>query len=113
MIFYQPQILIHIRFTRICDEQTAKYGRIREAVMRAIKICVERNILKEFLVSRETEVIDMMDTLFNEEQLLKPTARKSTTQEKSKDAARDSEKGVMRDSEKGEARVLLKPSKTS
>ena len=60
----------YIGFTRICDEQTAKYGRTREAVMRAIKICVERNILKEFLVSRETEVIDMMDTLFNEEQLL-------------------------------------------
>ena len=34
-------------------------------------ICKDRNVLKEYLGSKEQEVIDMMMTLFDDEQILK------------------------------------------
>ena len=53
------------------DEQVKLFGRTREAVTNTINICKDRDILKEYLSSREKEVADMMMTLFDEEQVMR------------------------------------------
>lgn len=61
----------YVIFTRVCNEQVAIYGRTREAVQEAIRICKERNILKEYLSSREKEVVDMLMELYDEQEVLR------------------------------------------
>ena len=45
-------------------------------------LCKDKNVLKEYLESREKEVIDMMVTLFDEEKIMK--AHDKTIMEQSK-----------------------------
>ena len=61
----------YIEFTKISDEQVKLYGRTHKAIVETLRLCIENNVLKDFLRSKETEVIDMMTTLFDEETVLK------------------------------------------
>ena len=56
----------YVTFTKIYNEQCKIHGRTEQAVRETIRICKDRNVLKEYLESREKEVIDMMVTLFDE-----------------------------------------------
>lgn len=47
------------------------HGRTREAALETIRICKNQNVLREYLLGREREVVDIMMTLFNEEYILK------------------------------------------
>lgn len=40
-------------------------------ILETIRICKNRNVLKEYLENKEQEVVDMMMTLFDDEQILK------------------------------------------
>lgn len=62
-------------FTKVCDKQVALYGRTREAIMETIRICKDKNVLKEYLESREREVVDIMMTLYNEEEIMRSYIR--------------------------------------
>ena len=42
-----------------------------EAVTETIRICKDRNVLKEYLESREKEVVSSMMSLFDEEEIMK------------------------------------------
>lgn len=59
----------YIIFCKVYREQRKRYGNTREAVTETIRICKDRNMLKEYLESREQEVVDMMMTLFDDEQI--------------------------------------------
>lgn len=61
----------YVTFTRIYNEQVKLYGRTREAVLETIRICKDKNVLKEYLLDREQEVVNIMMTLFNDEYILK------------------------------------------
>lgn len=61
----------YVIFTKVCNEQVAIHGRTREAVQEAIRICKERNVLKEYLSSREKEVVDMLMELYDEQEVLR------------------------------------------
>ena len=61
----------YVVFTRVCNEQVAIHGRTREAVQGAIRICKDRNVLKEYLSSREQEVVDMLMELYDEQEVLR------------------------------------------
>ena len=61
----------YVLFTKVYDEQRKLYGRTRKAIEETIRICKERDVLKEYLESREGEVVTMMMTLFNQEQIMK------------------------------------------
>ena len=61
----------YIIFTKVYNEQRKKYGATKEAILETIRICKDRNVLKEYLENREQEVVDMMMTLFDDEQILK------------------------------------------
>ena len=87
----------YVAFTRIYNEQMKKYGRTRRAVLKTIQICRDKNILKEYLESREKEVINIMMTLFDDEYILK-----TYIAEKEKEAARKAaRKAVVRLHQKG------------
>ncbi len=60
----------YVAFTKIYREQYRLYGRTQKAVMETIRICKDRNVLREYLESREKEVVDIMMTLFNQEYAL-------------------------------------------
>lgn len=59
----------YVTFTKIFDEQVKKYGLVEEAVRETIHICRDRNILKKYLEGRESEVVDIMFTLFSQEEI--------------------------------------------
>ena len=61
----------YVTFTKVCQEQTSIYGRSRKAIQEAIRICKNRNVLKEYLESREKEVIDMMMDLYDQEEVMR------------------------------------------
>jgi predicted HTH domain antitoxin len=61
----------YIKFTKVYDEQRKKYGRKQEAILETIRICKDKNILKEYLESRESEVITIMMSLYDEEEVMK------------------------------------------
>lgn len=73
----------YVLFTKVYDEQQKIYGRTKKAIVETIRICKQRNILKEYLESREKEVVTMMITLFDNEQIMKnhdATIRREATE---------------------------------
>ena len=57
----------YIIFSHVLDNQIQKHGRNKTAVEETIRICKREGVLKEYLESREKEVIDIMITLFGQE----------------------------------------------
>ena len=60
----------YIVFCKVFNEQTKQYGMTQEAVRETIRICKNRNVLGEYLQSKEKEVVTMMMSLFDEEQIM-------------------------------------------
>ena len=60
-----------ITFTKICNKQVALYGRTRKAILETIRICKTKNVLKEYLESKEREVVDIMMALYDEEEIMR------------------------------------------
>ena len=61
----------YIIFSKVYNEQRKLYGNTKKAVTETIRICKNRNVLKEYLESKEQEVVDIMMTLFDDEQIMK------------------------------------------
>lgn len=59
----------YVSFIKVFDEQVKKYGLTVQAVREAIRICKDRDVLKEYLSGRESEVADIMITLFSQEEV--------------------------------------------
>ena len=47
----------YVTFTKVYNEQMKQYGRTRETIMETIRICKDKNVLREYLQSREKEVV--------------------------------------------------------
>ena len=65
----------YIIFSRVYNEQRRLYGNTRRAIEETIHICKNRNVLREYLENREQEVINIMMTLFDDEQVLNAYAK--------------------------------------
>lgn len=65
----------YIIFSKVYNEQRKLYGNTKQAIIETIRICKNRNVLKEYLGSKEQEVVDIMMTLFDDEQILKAYAK--------------------------------------
>ena len=61
----------YVAFTKVYNEQVKRHGRSREAVTETIRICKDRDVLREFLAGREKEVISIMMALFDEEKIMR------------------------------------------
>ena len=79
----------------MCNEQRKKYGQTKKAVTETIRICKDRNVLKEYLENKEQEVVDIMMTLFDDEQVLEAYAKDIKNSEARETAERMIRKGKM------------------
>lgn len=61
----------YVRFCHVFDEQVRIYGRTRKAVEETIHICLNENVLTEYLTRQREEVINIMLTLFDQETIIK------------------------------------------
>ena len=61
----------YVAFTKVCNEQVKAYGRTRKAIRATIRICKDKNVLKEYLESREQEVLDMLMELYDQEEVMR------------------------------------------
>jgi len=59
----------YVAFTKVYNEQVKIYGRTRKAVTETIRICKSKDVLKEYLTEREKEVISIMMSLFDKEEI--------------------------------------------
>lgn len=80
----------YVVFTRVCNEQVKIHGRTRKAVREAVRICKDRNVLREYLESREQEVLDMMMELYDQEEVLR-----SYVESERYDAAKETAKRLL------------------
>ncbi|EOS21359.1 hypothetical protein C806_04342 [Lachnospiraceae bacterium 3-1] len=61
----------YVAFTKVCNEQVKAYGRTRKAIRETIRICKDKNVLKEYLESREQEVLSMLMELYDQEEVMR------------------------------------------
>ena len=85
----------YIIFCKVYNEQRKKHGQTKKAVTETIRICKNRNVLKEYLESKEQEVVDIMTTLFDDEQVLEAYAEDIKNSEARETAERMIRKGKM------------------
>ncbi len=85
----------YIIFCKVFNEQTRRHGMTRTAVTETIRICKDRNILREYLVQREKEVVTIMMSLFDEEQIMKSFIKSERHDEARETAERLIKKGKM------------------
>lgn len=57
----------YVDFTKVYNEQVKLHGKTRKAVLETIRICKDRNVLREYLSGREKEVMHIMMGLFDQE----------------------------------------------
>ncbi|MCI9006365.1 MAG: hypothetical protein HFH39_14325 [Lachnospiraceae bacterium] len=72
----------YVGFTKILNGQIKLYGGTKTAILETIRICKDRDVLKEYLESRESEVVDIMMQLYDQEEIMRVHV-----QSKCKDAA--------------------------
>lgn len=60
----------YVDFTKVYNEQVKLHGKTRKAVLETIRICKDRNVLREYLSGREKEVINIMMGLFDQEKAI-------------------------------------------
>jgi len=77
----------YIIFSKVYDEQRTKYGRTKKAITETIRICKDRNVLREYLENREKEVVSIMMSLYDEEEVMRSYI-KSERYDEAKDNAR-------------------------
>jgi hypothetical protein len=61
----------YIIFCKVFDDQRKLYGLTAKAVKETIRICKDRDVLKEYLESREKEVVTIMGKLFDTEDIMR------------------------------------------
>ena len=84
----------YIIFCKVFNEQTKQYGMTQKAVTETIRICKDRNVLREYLLEREKEVVTIMMSLFDEEQIMKSFIRSERH-----DADRETAERMIKDGE--------------
>ncbi|MDE7252835.1 MAG: hypothetical protein K2O32_07835 [Acetatifactor sp.] len=85
----------YIIFCKVFNEQTKQHGMTQKAVMETIRICRDRNVLREYLAQREKEVVTIMMSLFDEEQIMKSFIRSERHDADRETAERMIRKGKM------------------
>lgn len=78
----------YVIFTKVCNEQVKLYDRTKKAILETIRICKDRNVLKEYLESREKEVVDIMMVLYDQEEAIQMYGESERYDEKVETAAR-------------------------
>ena len=83
-------------------EQRKRYGATKRAITETIRICKNKNVLKEYLEYKEQDVVDIMMTLFDDDQILKAyikEIREETARETAREATRQTARQMIKDGE--------------
>ena len=84
----------YIVFCKVFNEQVKEHGMTKQAVTETIRICKDRNILKQYLSSKEVEVVTIMMSLFDDEQIMR-----TYTKDIEKETERKSAERMIKDGE--------------
>ncbi len=85
----------YIIFCKVFNEQTKQHGMTQKSVTETIRMCKDRNVLREYLARREKEVVTIMMSLFDEEQIMKSFIRSERHDADRETAERLIKKGKM------------------
>ncbi len=85
----------YIIFCKVFNEQTKQHGMTQKSVTETIRMCKDRNVLREYLAQREKEVVTIMMSLFDEEQIMKSFIRSERHDADRETAERMIRKGKM------------------
>ena len=61
----------YVTITKIFNEQIKLHGRTKTAILETIRICKDKDVLKEYLESKESEVVDIMMQLYDQEEIMR------------------------------------------
>lgn len=61
----------YVTFTKVCNEQMKVYGRTRKAIKETIRMCKDRDVLREYLERKEQEVLNMLMELYDQEEVMR------------------------------------------
>ena len=106
----------YVTFTKVYNEQMKQYGRTRETIMETIRICKDKNVLREYLQSREKEVVSIMLAMYDEKEILREYIeyeKYHAAKEAAEEAAKKAEKLGERNGEKKNAIKMIKAGKLS
>ena len=84
----------YIFFCKVFNEPTKQHGMTQKTVTETIRICKDRNVLREYLAQREKEIVTIMMSLFDEEQIMKSFIRSERH-----DEARETAERMIKDGE--------------
>ena len=76
----------YIIFCKVFNEQRKLHGLTEFMIKETIRICKDRDILREYLISREKEVVTIMTSLFDDEHIMEIYA-KDMARETAREAA--------------------------
>lgn len=82
----------YVAFTKVYDEQRRLHGRTRKAVTETIRICKDKNVLREYLEEQEKEVENIMLAMYDEKEILREyieSERYEAQQEGKKETAKE------------------------
>ena len=85
----------YIIFCKVFNEQTKQHGMVQKAVTETIRLCKDRNVLSEYLAKREKEVVTIMMSLFDDEQIMKSFIKSERHDAERETAERLIKKGKM------------------
>ena len=88
----------YVAFTRVYNEQVKRYGRTQEAVQETIRLCKDQNVLKEYLESREKEVVHIMMSLFDQAKAMEQYGYEQRTEGFEEGKEKGIEQGVLKGS---------------
>ncbi|MCD7765998.1 MAG: hypothetical protein LUH53_05700 [Lachnospiraceae bacterium] len=60
----------YVLFTKVFNEQLRIYGRTPEAIEETIRICMDQDILREYLALKRKEVVTMMMDLYDQDRIM-------------------------------------------
>ena len=97
-------------FCIVFDEQRQKYGYTEKAIMETIKICINKDLLREYLSQRKEEVFDMIKPYITQEEVdeeirIAEEAERERELEKIKMEGR--QEGIQEGKEKGKQDTLF------
>ncbi len=97
----------YIVFTKVCREQVRRYGRSREAISEAVRVCKDRNVLKEYLAGREQEVVDIMISLYDEQEIMERYVESEVAEAVEKAVEKAVEEAVLKTDKEASIRTFI------
>ena len=96
----------YVNFTKIYQEQSGLHGRTKEAVRETIRICKDRDVLREYLSSREKEVVSIMMALFDQEKAVEQFGYEKKQEGREEGRKEGREEGRIRQAKKTAVNML-------